>query len=197
VGWSPKPYEGIKLVDVTSSQSAASIRRRNFSPMTEIEGGYKGFYNFEHYWQSGKVFKGISEEITKQWWKKQQTPARRYPGAKGLTVLYSSWPDETPYHAANEHMDWVTSRKKVYVPEYTELVKNRPSTVELQQWVNAGNDVIFYDYDGPKEDGRPITLEITPDMLRAKINDVRAPFGHGYVVGALVKGIPLEAYLLA
>ena len=155
-----------------------------------IEGGYKGFYNFEHYWQSGKVCKGIPEEVTKQWWKKQQTPARRYPGAKGLTVLYSSWPDETPHHAANEHMDWVTSRKKVYVPEYAELVNNRPSTVELRQWVNAGND-------GPKEDGRPITLEVTLDMLRAKINDIRAPFGHGYIVAALVKGIPPEAYSLA
>jgi hypothetical protein len=122
-------------------------------------------------------------------------PKRRYPGAKELIVLYSSWPDVTPYHAANEHMDWVTSRKKVYAPEYFELMKDRPSSIELKQWVDAGNDVIVYDYDGPKEGGLPITMEVTPDMLRQKINDTTAPFGHGYIVAAWLKGITPVEYI--
>ena len=36
--------------------------------MTPVEGGYKGFYNFEAFWQSGKVFEGIQEEDVKKYW---------------------------------------------------------------------------------------------------------------------------------
>ena len=56
-----KPPLGMEVVkvDVTSAQGLKSKNRRDFSPMTHIEGNYKGFWNFESYWQSGKVFKEI------------------------------------------------------------------------------------------------------------------------------------------
>ena len=194
--WSERPDPSIRVVDVTSAQASDSIRRRNFSPFTEIEGGYKGYFNFEHYWQSGKVFKGIPEERTKAWWKEQKEPKRRYPGSEKLEVLYSSWPDQTPFHEANEHMDWVTSRKKVYVPEYFDLIKDRESTIELKAAVEQGQDIMVYDYDGPKgANGVPMTIEITPETLKQKIEDTSAAFGHGYIVAAWLKGISPEQYL--
>jgi len=43
------------VINVTSAQGKENPNRKAFSPMTEIEGGYKGYYCFENYWQAGKV----------------------------------------------------------------------------------------------------------------------------------------------
>jgi len=195
----PKPYEGIMIVNVTSGQGTDHPFRRDFSPMTPIEGGYKGFWNFEHYWQSGKVFKDVPEAISKQWWKDQDTPKRRYAGPrpKGLTpkelkVVYASWPTHD-----NKHMDWITSRKEVYVPEYSELIKDRPSVRQLQQYLASGKDILIKDYDGPRlADGSVTTVELTPELLREKINATDFPFGHGYIVGASLTHIDPEEYIM-
>jgi hypothetical protein len=158
--------------------------------MTPIQGGYKGFWNFESYWQSGKVFEGIPEKTTKQWWKAQKEPKRRYPDSKGKKVLYAKW-EGNP-----EEMDYVTSRKKIYVPEYFNLMKNTESAIKLKEWVEKGNDIIVYDLDGPRNpDGSLATIEITPQVLREKINDPTFAFGHGYIVAAWLKGIEPEEYI--
>jgi hypothetical protein len=44
---------GTISVNATSCQGTNHPDRRDFSPMTPVEGGWKGFWNFEHYWQSG------------------------------------------------------------------------------------------------------------------------------------------------
>ena len=64
-------------LNVTSAQAKLSLDRRDFSPMTPIEGGYMGYWNFESRWQSGKIFEGIDEKVTKAWWKAQLAPKRR------------------------------------------------------------------------------------------------------------------------
>lgn len=199
--WSTKPYEGIKTVNVTSAQGKDSPYRRDFSPMTPIAGGYKGFWNFESYWQSGKVFEGIPKDVARKWWREQRVPKRKYagPGSKGkpLKVLYSAWPDHTDNTGKEIQMQWIQSRKEVYVPEYNTLVNSRASTKELQAFVNSGKDIMIYDLDGPKEpDGKPATLEVTLDVLRQKINATDFPFGHGYIVAAMILGIPAEQYTM-
>ena len=94
-------------------------------------------------------------------------------------------------------MQWIQSRKEVYVPEYNILVNGRASTKELQTFVNSGKDIIIYDLDGPKEpDGTPATLEVTLDVLRQKINATDFPFGHGYIVAAMILGIPPKQYTM-
>jgi hypothetical protein len=65
----PSDLENYIKVNVTSAQNKSNKNRRDFSPMTAIEDGYKGYWNFESYWQSGKVFEDISIETTKKWWK--------------------------------------------------------------------------------------------------------------------------------
>jgi len=193
--WSKKPYETIKTVNVTSSQKSDSPYRRDFSPMTPIEGGYKGFWNFESYWQSGKVFNGISKDVARGWWKKQMKPKRKYAGpgsvGKRLQVVFSAWPDYM-----EKEMQWVQSRKEVYVPEYSELIRNRDSTKELKALLESGKDIMIYDLDGPKlADGTPTTLEVTLDVLRNKINATDFPFGHGFIVAATLLAIPKEEYI--
>ena len=184
----PKPHDDVISVNVTSCQSKSHPHRLDFSPMTPIDGGYKGFWNFESYWQSGKVIEGVDRETQLRWWKRIEEPKRRYPGSKGKKVLYAQWDD-------GEKMDYITSRKKVYVPEYNRLTRKKPSIDELRRLLEEGKDIIIYDLDGPREDGEPVTLEVTKSMLREKIKDPRYPFGHGYVVAALIAGIKYKKYV--
>lgn len=185
----PKP-EGATSVNATSCQRKDNKDRRDFSPMTEIDGRYKNYWNFESYWQSGKVFEGIPHNISQTWWKQVKIPKRRYPKGKGKQVLYAR------FDHINEDLPYVESRKRVYVPEYYNMIKDREQTQYWRRKVLEGNDIVVYDMDGPRtEDGEPITLPVTLDMLKDKIEYTRFPFGHGYVVAATFAGITPDQYI--
>lgn len=177
-------------VNVTSAQGKSSANRRDFSPMTPVDGGYKGFWNFESYWQSGKVFEDVPHDKSLKWWKSIKEAKRRYPGSKGKKVLYAV------FEGVDGKLDYVESRKKVYVPEYTELIKNRPMVEHWKQELDSGKDITIYDFDGPrKPDGGVECLEVTEEMLREKIEDPTFPFGHGYSVAMLFAGIDYHRIL--
>ncbi len=185
--WASRPPNVI-VVNVTSAQSKTSPNRRDFSPMTPVDGTYKGFWNFEHYWQSGKKIEGIDHKINRRWWFQQTTPHRRYPNSKGKHVEYADW--------GNGPLQYIESRKKVYVPEYYELIHDRPMVKHWIDKINSGQDVIVYDFDGPRDDdGYPICLEITKELLIEKINDEQYPFGHVYIVAGLFAGIHYSEYV--
>ncbi len=177
-------------INVTSAQSKTSKDRLDFSPMTEIIGGYKGYWNFESYWQSGKVFEGIPNETTKKWWRALKEPKKRYPNTKGKKVLYAL------FDGNNIQLDYITSRKTVYVPEYYELVKNKERITYWKTMLEKGNNLIIYDFDGPRTTTGEVTcLELTQDLLIEKINDTQFPFGHGYIIGACLLGLTPEQYM--
>jgi len=187
--WAKRP-QGALLVNVTSAQSKGSKNRRDFSPMTPVEGGYKGYWNFESYWQSGKVFEDIPPEKVKEWWRKNIQPRRRYPHSKGRRVLYAK------FDGHDAQMDYITSRKMVYVPEYAQLVKDREMTKVWRETVVRGESVVVYDFDGPRdEEGHVMWVEVTESLLCEKLNDTTFPFGHGYIVAALIAGIDLDKVL--
>lgn len=176
-------------VNVTSAQGKTNKNRRDFSPMTEVEGGYKGFWNFESYWQSGKVFEDIPHEKSLQWWLNVKEAKRRYPNSKGKKVLHAVWD--------NKQYDYVSSRKKIYVPEYLDLICNREMLQFWKKKYEEGEDLIIYDFDGPRTiDGDVSCEELTKELLIEKINDTRFPFGHGYIVGSAIAGIEHEEYTL-
>jgi hypothetical protein len=185
-----EPLEPTSIkVNVTSAQGKTNKNRRDFSPMTQVEGGYKGFWNFESYWQSGKVFEGIDIIKVKKWWLSLTEAKRRYPNSKGKKVLYSVWDGE-------EHLDYITSRKKVYVPEYYTLIKDREMTNYWIEQLKSGKNITIYDFDGPRTiDGDVSCMELTEDLLVDKINNTRFPFGHGYIVAATIAGIEPNIYV--
>lgn len=177
--WAEKP-ENTVIINVTSMQAKDSKNRRDFSPMTATN--YRGFYNFEAFWQSGKVYKDIPVEKYKSFWKNIKEPKRRYPGSKGKKVLYSKWDDEK--------LDYIESRKKVYIPLYYEMIKDREMTLYWKKIVEEGQDVIIYDFDGPRLDDGSVTYhEVTLDFVKEKVNDPKFPFGHGYIVASIFAGI--------
>ena len=89
-------------------------------------------------------------------------------------------------------IDYVTARKEVYVKEYSELVKEREMLLHWKKAFEEGKSITIYDFDGPRtEEGSVTCLELTLDLMREKIEYMNHPFGHGYVVGALIGGIDI------
>ena len=186
---------GVKLnplslnLNVTSAQRTLSLDRRDFSPMTPIEGGYMGYWNFESRWQSGKIFEGIDEKVSKAWWKAQLEAKRRYPKGKGKKILCARFEG----YEDRGDMNYIEARKEVYVNEYYNMIKDRERTLYWKKLLEEGEDITIYDFDGPRnEDGSVTCLELSEDLLQEKINDVRFPFGHGYVVGMVLSSIDIS-----
>jgi len=188
--WADPLVDNSIKINVTSAQAKANKNRIDFSPMTEIVNGYKGYWNFESYWQSGKVYEDIPIEKTKKWWKNLKEPKRRFPNSKGKKILYALF-DEN-----DEKMDYITSRKKVYIPEYYELIKDKEMIIYWKNKLNAGYNLTIYDFDGPRtNNGNVLCLELTKELLIEKINDTIFPFGHGYIVGACIADIYPNLYI--
>ena len=208
----PYPVNAI-LVDVTSCQAPTTHPNRvAFSPMHIHIGqmytdpaGYK-WPCFEHAWQAGKVWRDkygneVSHSLTwKKWHRRPRHKAHRklsafYPKARKWTVVTSLFPED-PGH----RFGYVESRKRVYVPRYAAFVRDRPharQTLEgLQELVrDQDRPIVIFDLDGPRDAaGRPECHRLTVELLRERIEDVRVPFGHGYVVAAMAAGIAEEAY---
>ena len=176
-------------INVTSCQQKNKYRRA-FSPMNEIKGGYKGFYCFENYWQSGKIYKDIDRLKCLEWWQKQTKGKRRYPNSKNKKVLHAQWSH------IEQPLDYISSRKKVYIPEYYNLIKNKETLKELIKIVNSGKNIAIFDIDGPRLDDNSVTsLLVTLELLKNKVKDTRNPFGHGYIVAGILAGYPPEIYL--
>ena len=143
--------------------------------------------NFEAWYQSGKVFKGVDERKSKAWWLALKTPKRSNPSFKGKKVLYCDW--------GNGPLNYMESRVQVYVPEYHAHMASTDMAAHWLERVQRGENVVVYDFDGPRlPDGTPTYAKVTPDLLREKLYDERHPFGHGYVVAAHLAGIPVASY---
>ena len=188
--WADPIIENSIKVNVTSTQAKNNKDRISFSPMTEIKDGYKGYWNFESYWQSGKVYEEIPIEKTKKWWRDLKQPKRRFPNSKGKKVLHAE------FDGNNKKMDYITSRKEVYVPEYFGLIKKKDRLKYWKNMLKNGHNLIIYDFDGPRKLAGTVTcLELTKELLIEKINDTRFPFGHGYIVAATIANIKPELYI--
>ena len=177
-------------VNVTSAQRLASLYRLDFSPMTLQD--YGDYVCFENWWQSGKKYKGLEHDISKEWWKRQTKGKRRCQLAKksGFKVEYASWSE-----FGNSKIGYIESRKKVYVPFYEEMVKCRDSIKKLQNLVKSGQNIVVYDFDGPHNELGPVVEPLTLELLKEKIECPKRPFGHGYIVAALIAGIPSSNYI--
>ena len=189
--WASLPENGKQYIkiNVTSAQGKAAKNRLAFSPMTPIPNGYKGFWCFENYWQSLKVFQDIPFETSSSYFRQLSEPKRRYPKSKGKKVLYAK--TET-----GQELDYIESRKQVYVPEYYQLIKDNEMTLYYKKMLQEGHNLAFYDFDGPRTEGHGVTcLELTEDLLKDKINDCSHPFGHGYIVAATIADIMPEKYI--
>ncbi len=172
----------------------------------------------ENYWQYSKVFPDMKKpqidsqgNVTPEWfrWRRKgfsETKGQRHPrGTKTNEVMYVDDRGHNHYKylraifalfgdesTGYEKMDYITSRKKVYVPLYYELVVRTPAFQALREDVKRGKKVQILDLDAPDT-----TQYITPDFLRWAVNEhspFGKPFGHGYVVAGALLGITPRDY---
>ena len=160
--------------------------------MTPIEGGYKGFYCFENYWQGHKRFSDgnhLEDQEARdkyvEYWRNLQAPKRK---GKFKRVVDAMYEDNIP-------RDYIDARKNIYIPQYYELMIESESFLKLMKMVEKGKDIAIYDLDGPRgEDGSIQCLEVSLELLREKVNMTEFPFGHGYIIAAALCGFHPSDY---
>ena len=116
--------------------------------------------------------------------------AVRYPnGFQGRhKCLYAYWD--------GEKLGYIESRKKIYCGEYIRLAPTHPDFIKLKALLDEGQNIQIVEVDGPDptltyapydrisrdDPGLPIDEQ----TIRTLIDDERKPFGHGYVIAALL-----------
>lgn len=121
--------------------------------------------------------------------------AVRYPnGFHGRNLcLCHIWPGEKDGY---ERLGYVEARKRIYCGEYVRLAPKTSHFRRLQEMLRSGVNLLILEVDGPDP-----TLQFPPydrisrahpgllideEVIRMLINDIRKPFGHGYVVASLL-----------
>lgn len=95
----------------------------------------------------------------------------------------------------NDRLDYIQSRKRIYVYEYCRLVKKEAKFQELQDRLKAGENLLIIEVDGPHQESlnyykqkygvgndfiESSTMLVNKDNINVMLNDPKHPFGHGY-----------------
>ena len=84
-----------------------------------------------------------------------------------------------------EKLDYVTSRKRVYIPEYAKLIVNTDSFKELKELYDSGAKIALCDYDAWNYYGTNLDQDTT---IKDIVNNPQFKVGHGYVIKMLLQG---------
>lgn len=101
-------------------------------------------------------------------------------------------------------LNYVESRRRIYLPVYARLLKQHPMFRALQARLRKGENLLIVEVDGPhyefldyyKQEYDVPDDFITPDQtteatefnLRVFLNDTANPFGHGFALAATLLG---------
>jgi hypothetical protein len=144
---------------------------------------YSGFTasNVENAWQFSKVYTPHADdagnpseryfEWARQGW--ADTKAHRYPMGKGVKPLYSYWD--------GEKLTYVEARKKIYVPVYSNAVKDSPAFKQLKSMYSFMGDITLWDFDG--YDHRKLGMTYA-DV----VNSDTRKCGHAFVLAMMLEG---------
>jgi hypothetical protein len=174
--WSPEA-DGYGL-DVTSR----SQFWRGLSPMllgpVMLYGGIWS-QNVENGWQYAKVYRECADPAVYWPWANAGWAAHRaerYPMGKGAVPLHTLW--------AGEHLDYITARRKVYIPLYVQAVRfyQYDALTALRDQHARGHDVTLRDFDG--YDHRALGYSWA-DV----ISDPDRKMGHGHVLAMMIEGV--------
>lgn len=178
----PNPYDGIE-VDTTSRGSFKDLSPFYLGPyhFMDIHGNQRQALNVENLWQYSKVYPehvDINGNPTQHWqqWSQQGMMNRRairYPMGKGKTPCYSYW--------MGEKIDYISARKKLYIPAYSQLVTATKSYALLYKWVMEGHNIILRDFDG--YDHHKLGMSLI-DV----VNNTQKSLGHAFVLYGLLTG---------
>lgn len=95
----------------------------------------------------------------------------------------------------SDKLNYVESRKEIYVPEYCNLVQKQKKFKNLQKRLNQGENLLIIEVDGPKKESLPYyigrygvkkdfiennTMLANEQNIKLMLNDDKNAFGHGY-----------------
>jgi len=98
-------------------------------------------------------------------------------------------------HIVNEQLNYIDSRKKIYIKEYCRLVKLQPKFQELKNRLEGGENLLIIEVDGPHQESldyykekynvdnnfiQNSTMLINENNVNIMLNDDKHPFGHCY-----------------
>lgn len=183
IGPNSKTPADLEVINTTSRSSTWS---RSLSPFflgpVDLYDGYVS-QNVENAWQFSKIYEfylqrdnSIGEDYFK--WAKagwNDSKAHRYPMGKGnATPLYSYW--------NGEKLDYVSARKKIYIPLYSKAVKQTNAFLKLTEHYKNNKNICLWDFDAHGLE--PGTFDYW-DLW----NNPKIKVGHAYVLAMLLEGI--------
>lgn len=165
-----------------------------------------------HEWP-GEIHIDADGKFTPEFWnwrltgKNNPQPVRAPVGWKHLKNCLFSLEKDEPISETNPKLDYIESRKKIYVPIYMEAVVKEPKFWELRQrWLN-GENLLIIEVDGPHQESLSYyqetygvgpnfiekdSVEATEENLTILRNDPKHPYGHGFCLAetlSMTKGI--------
>ncbi len=100
-----------------------------------------------------------------------------------------------------ELLDYIESRKKIYLPLFLKMVKNKPQFLQLKNRVKSGENLLIIEVDGPHQETLEYykekysvndnfiennTILVTKENMNVLLNDDKHPFGHGYCLAIAI-----------
>lgn len=171
----------------------------------------------ESLWQYRKVFPQLghwddeSKRPTEAWFKWMRDGYAKLKGekragrrAKGIRTppevakLKKRWREHgepwTPRCSwwKDRELSYVESRKEIYVPAYADAVQQTDAFRALETLVKDGKNVLIVDLDGPPLSDYPNGLPVTRENFLKSLLDTSHPFGHGFIVAALLAGVDVK-----
>lgn len=199
-------YEEYTRIDVTSRnrdpQVVKDLSPLFIGPVVSSDGLVAK--TFENLWQYSKVYPkiynednkvvpgvDINGEPTKDFWDWR----KRFFNKDGKGDRHPAFPSTIRHKDCQycvyynngvwEHLNYVQSRKKIYVPEYAKLVVETETFKNLKKRVDNGEKIALVDFDawnyyGPKLDQTTTIKDV--------VNNPAFKVGHGYVIKMLLQG---------
>jgi len=115
---------------------------------------------------------------------------------------------DEPMHIENFHiLNYIDSRKQIYVPLYTKLVKKQKKYKLLEEKLSAGKNLLICEIDCSYGESMPYykekynvpdnfienyTMEINKENVKLMLNDEKHSFGHGYCLGMALLDIKID-----
>lgn len=81
-----------------------------------------------------------------------------------------------------EVLDYISARKKIYLPFYQFLVRQKPAYQQLLNLVRSGKNIMLVEPDGPNVRTYPEGRVMNFELLEQLINDPSQIYGHGYAL---------------
>lgn len=103
----------------------------------------------------------------------------------------------------DERLDYISSRKLIYLPLYIQEVQQQRQFKELKERLAGGENLLIMEVDGPHQESTEYyeskydvgpgfiedgTMLCSPENLEIMLNDAKHPFGHGYCLAMALLG---------